>query len=178
MKKVLKWIGIFLIGALTVILFSPQKHFLYPRRYESYVQKYSNIYGVDENLVYAVMKAESGFFPYATSSKGARGLMQITDPTFEWIETKANIKVENPYHIEKNIQAGTYYLSLLNRQFKDMDLIIIAYNAGPGKTKEWLKQGKLTKEGIGIQNLPYEETKNYIVKVKKNYEEYNRYYKE
>lgn len=177
MKRTLKWICVFLIGALTVIMFSPQKHILYPKRYQAYVEKYSRFYGVDPNLVYSVMKAESGFFPYATSPKGAMGLMQITKPTLEWIESKADIKLENPYHIEKNIQAGTWYLSLLNKQFGDLDLVIIAYNAGPGKTKEWLKEGKITKEGEGSQNLPYEETSNYIVKVKKNYEEYSRYYK-
>ncbi len=177
LKKNVVWlIGIFLLTAILYSTVAPQKYIMYPKRYSKYVQKYAQAYGIEENLVYAVIKAESGFYPYAHSSKGAMGLMQITEGTLEWIGEQINLEVKNPYDIEKNIQAGTWYLAKLKEQFDDIDLMIIAYNAGPGKTKEWIKDGTF-EQGVALsERLPYEETKNYIIKVKKYYEKYNHYY--
>ena len=61
-------------------------HQLYPRSYRSYVEQYSREYDVDENLVYAVAKVESNFDPNAVSSADARGLMQMTEDAFEWVQ--------------------------------------------------------------------------------------------
>ncbi|MDO4794281.1 MAG: lytic transglycosylase domain-containing protein [Filifactor alocis] len=177
MKKVLGVITLFLGMFFLVWTFSPQKYLLYPRRYSAYVQKYSQLYHVDENLIYAVMKAESGFFPYATSSKKAMGLMQITEPTLEWIKTKIDVNSDNLYDVETNIKLGTWYLSNLSGRFEDVDLVIIAYNAGPSKTQEWIREGRIGPGSNTTWDIPYPETKNYIIKVKKNYENYNRYYK-
>ena len=87
MKKFVKFLIIMMcigmLGIVTVI-YSPQKYVLYPKRYHEYVSKYAEAYGVEENLIYAVMKAESRFYPYATSSKGAMGLMQVTEGTLDY----------------------------------------------------------------------------------------------
>lgn len=180
MKKFVKFLIIMMcigmLGIVTVI-YSPQKYVLYPKRYHEYVSKYAEAYGVEENLIYAVMKAESRFYPYATSSKGAMGLMQVTEGTLDWISEKIDLRIQDPYDIEKNIQAGTWYLSTLQNTFDDIDLIIIAYNAGPGKTKEWMQEGILVLGQSNSSNLPYRETQQYIEKVKKYYTEYNKYYR-
>ncbi|MFC4804264.1 lytic transglycosylase domain-containing protein [Filifactor villosus] len=177
MKRVLGTIMLFLAIFFLIWMFSPQKYLLYPRKYSTYVQRYSQLYRVDENLIYAVIKAESGFFPYATSSKKARGLMQITEPTLEWIKTKIDVDSDNLYDVETNIRLGTWYLSNLSERFGDTDLVIIAYNAGPSKTQEWIREGRISLDRSTPWDIPYPETKNYIVKVKNNYENYNRYYK-
>ena len=82
---------IFFVLAIIIILFTSLliekdtiNKILYPRRYSEYVEIYSKEFGLDENLVYSVIKVESKFRKDAVSHKGAKGLMQISDITREW----------------------------------------------------------------------------------------------
>ena len=59
---------------------------LYPRTYREYVERYSREYQVDRDLVYAVAKVESNFDPNAVSHADARGVMQMTEDAFEWVQ--------------------------------------------------------------------------------------------
>ena len=77
---------IFFVLAIIIILFTSLliekdtiNKILYPRRYSEYVEIYSKEFGLDENLVYSVIKVESKFRKDAVSHKGAKGLMQISD---------------------------------------------------------------------------------------------------
>jgi hypothetical protein len=93
---------------------------------EAAIQKYSQAYGVDENLVWAVIRRESGFNPAAVSPKGAMGLMQLMP------DTAALMGVSNPFDPEQNIAGGIKYLVLCLKQFQgDIGLALAAYNAGP-----------------------------------------------
>ena len=93
---------------------------------EAAIQKYSQAYGVDENLVWAVIRRESGFNPAAVSPKGALGLMQLMPGT------AALMGVSNPFDPEQNIAGGIKYLVLCLKQFHgDIGLALAAYNAGP-----------------------------------------------
>ena len=82
---------IFFVLAIIIILFTSLliekdtiNKILYPRMYSEYVEIYSKEFGLDENLVYSVIKVESKFKKDAVSHKGAKGLMQISDITREW----------------------------------------------------------------------------------------------
>jgi hypothetical protein len=118
------------------------------------IHKESSRKGLDPDLVKAIIKAESNFNPRAESPKGAMGLMQLMPSTAD------SLGVENPFNPAQNIKGGTNYLKDLLRVFKDKDLAIAAYNAGPGAVK---KHG-------GIP--PYSETINYVKKVNEYYDDY------
>lgn len=125
---------------------------------EEAVNNASRKYGVDRDLIMAVIKQESSFNPNATSHAGAQGLMQLMPGTAR------ELGVTNSYDIEQNIDGGTRYLkSMLEMHGNSKQLALAAYNAGPGTLK---KRGVDTVEEIS--KLP-SETRNYVQKVMKYY---------
>ncbi len=106
----------------------------------------------DPLLISSVIAAESSFMPKAVSPCSARGLMQLTDCVAEIMQ------INNPFDIQENIYAGTRYLKDLRRMFKDMDLTLAAYNAGPTRVARLKRVPRIS------------ETINYIKKVQRFYE--------
>jgi soluble lytic murein transglycosylase-like protein len=89
---------------------------------------YADRYGVPRELVYAIIEVESAWQPYAVSSKGAAGLMQLMPAT------AAMFGVRNRFHIEENVQGGVAYLSWLQQRFHgDLRLVTAAYFAGENR---------------------------------------------
>lgn len=152
----------------------------YPRKYEDYVEKYSNQYGVDQNLVYAVMKTESGFDEKAVSDQGAKGLMQITEDTFQWLNGKlgnGDVYVHDDlFDPELSIQYGTYFLSLLISEFHNTETVLCAYHAGRGITGKWLKDPEISLDGARLIRVPYKDTAHYVEKAGRNYSRYQKLY--
>jgi soluble lytic murein transglycosylase-like protein len=126
----------------------------YAGKYLTEIKAAASKYGVDPNLIAAVIYAESNFNPGAGSGAGAKGLMQLMPGTFKEYG-KGNIL--NP---QDNINAGTNYLSKQLKAFGKVDLALAAYNAGPGAVKKY--------NGIP----PFKETQNYVIKVTAKYKEY------
>lgn len=139
--------------------------------YIELIEKYSQEYGVEKELVAAVIKAESGFRSDAQSHADAKGLMQITTDTGEWIANRLgeDYDDENLYDPETNIRYGVYYLDYLINYYKSVDYAVMAYNAGFGNVDLWIKEGILTGDTKDYENIPFAETRNYINKVKKQY---------
>jgi len=98
--------------------------------YQGTIRKASAMYGVEQGLIKAIIKAESDFDHRAVSHKGATGFMQLMP------ETAREMEVENPFNPEENIVGGTRYLaSLLRRFHNDTALAVAAYNAGPRRVE-------------------------------------------
>ena len=117
------------------------------------IQKAGAANGVDPLLLQAVISQESGFNPNATSSAGAKGLMQLMPAT------AAGLGVTNPYDPTQSINAGARYLKTdLDRFGGDTSLALAAYNAGAGAVRSY----------GGIP--PYPETQNYVKNILAHYE--------
>jgi len=127
-----------------------------PRRFESIVRSISHRHGVDPNLVWAVMKAESNFNPRARSRAGARGLMQLMPGTAR------QHNVADIYDPADNINGGVRHLRLLLNRFRgNVRLALAAYNAGARPVDRFK------------DIPPYAETRKYVRRVLAYYQLYS-----
>ncbi|MBF0214447.1 MAG: lytic transglycosylase domain-containing protein [Magnetococcales bacterium] len=95
--------------------------------YDQIIQRASDRYGVDADLIRSVIQVESSFNPKAVSPAGAQGMMQLMPGT------AAELGVKNPFNAEENIMGGTLYLSrLLDRYDGNVRSALAAYNWGMG----------------------------------------------
>ena len=124
-----------------------------PAAVDELVNRAAKAYNVDPLLVHSVIEVESGYNPYAVSSKGAEGLMQLIPSTAK------RFGVTNSFDPGGNIEAGVRYLRYLQNIFGDDRLALAAYNAGEGAVAKygWIP--------------PYAETRQYVDRVGKKYSE-------
>lgn len=183
-KKILVCGLIILILIVFLIVFKNKiQRIFYPKSYEKFVSMYSDEYGVDENLIFAVIKAESNFQEDAVSHKDALGLMQIMKETAEDVARKYNIEIDfnnserEILNVQNNIKIGTKYLAVLLEKYKNIEVAVAAYNAGIGTVDNWIEKGIIKSDGSDIENIPYKETNNYVRKILRNYKIYQDLYK-
>lgn len=152
---------------------------VYPQEYTEFVEKYATEYHVDKNLIYAIIHQESRFDPKAVSRANARGLMQITEDTFEWLKMRmkdTDTEYDDLFDPQTNIKYGAYFLSLLKKEFSVVSTQLAGYNAGLNITKTWLNDKDYSKDGKKLDNIPYSETANYVKIVMYNYKMYKKIY--
>lgn len=183
-KKILVCGLIILILIVFLIVFKNKiQRIFYPKSYEEFVSMYSDEYGVDENLIFAVIKAESNFQEDAVSHKDALGLMQIMKETAEDVARKYNIEIDfnnserEILNVQNNIKIGTKYLAVLLEKYKNIEVAVAAYNAGIGTVDNWIEKEIIKSDGSDIENIPYKETNNYVRKILRNYKIYQDLYK-
>ncbi|HSQ62068.1 MAG TPA: lytic transglycosylase domain-containing protein [Polyangiaceae bacterium] len=124
-------------------------------RYDEWIRQAATLYQIPEQLVRAVIKVESDYDPRAVSVSGARGLMQLMPDTAERMQVR---DIDDP---RENIFGGVRLLRILANAFNgDLSLTIAAYNAGPDAVMRY----------SGIP--PFEQTRNYVVKVTSFYRRY------
>jgi soluble lytic murein transglycosylase len=126
---------------------------------------------LDPAYVYGLIRQESRFIMDAKSVVGAAGLMQVMPATAKWTAKKIGMTNFQPHQItdqEINVAIGTGYLKLVLDDFDgSMPLAAAAYNAGPSRSRNWRK-GPVLEAAIWAENIPFNETRDYVKKVLSN----------
>ncbi|WP_071429059.1 lytic transglycosylase domain-containing protein [Angelakisella massiliensis] len=153
----------------------------YPLRYQEVVEENSVRSGMEEAVLYAVIRTESSFQPDAESSVGALGLMQITPDTLSWVRYRlgepgavdARTVLLDP---EQNIFYGSQTLALLLEEFGTLENALAAYHAGWGNVTRWLADSQYSSDGKTLTTIPFGDTRAYVSKVMETAETYRRLY--
>ncbi len=143
----------------------------FPMPFRSLVVDHSRSINLDPAYVYGLIRQESRFIMDARSHVGASGLMQVMPATAKWTARKIGMTGFTPDQIndrETNITIGTAYLKLALDDFDDsMPLAAAAYNAGPGRPRNW-RNGPVIDGAIWAENVPFTETRGYVKNVLAN----------
>jgi len=136
-----------MIKIITILILSLSSP--YPLKVE--INRIATLHDTDPALIEAIIYVESSWNPNARSRKNAKGLMQLMPSTCR------RFGVKNPYNPVENVIAGVKWFSYLQKRYKNKNLALAAYNAGPGNVDKF--------NGIP----PFRETRQYIEKVNKRY---------
>ncbi len=161
---------VFIIGYILVF---------YPIKYKDEITSASTEFNIAPNLIASMINAESNFNPYAVSSAGAVGLMQLLPTTAQEMALKLNLQNYSEQDLTTpniNIRLGTYYISTLIKLFEDLDTAICAYNAGPNKVKSWLQNPEYSNNQKTLITTPYPATNFYLSKIKHKMNIYSNFF--
>ncbi len=140
----------------------------FPRPYHDVVTRAAEKHELDEALIYAVMREESGFNPKVVSHADAYGLMQLIRPTAKHFARQQKLPwsaaaLKRP---SVNIQLGAAALRSFTDRFPDNPLLgVPGYNAGPGRPKRWLQERPDVDFDLWVELIPFRETRRYTKRV-------------
>ncbi len=167
---------------------------VFPRRYEDEVLAYAEKVKLDPDFVFSLIRQESVFNPNATSPAGAKGLMQLMEPTAK----REAAALTHPYATNQekkyavgmtkktqgqglfnsslNIMLGVHHLSGLLEKYQNPVFTLSAYNAGPAPTARWMEKYPTQDILYFIEKIPYKETQGYVKLILRNYFCYKKWY--
>jgi len=148
-----------------------------PRAYEWLVVPAASRYGLDPNVLLAVMRVESVYQKHIVSYAGAVGLMQIMPRTGQLIAHALGHDDFTPADLldpRVNLEFAAWYLSSLIHRFDGrLPLAIAAYNGGPHNVRRWMQESADgTPVDVLLERIPFTQTHRYVRKVLVNYEAY------
>jgi len=141
----------------------------FPMAHREHLVREAKNRDIHSSWVFAVTRQESAFMADAKSHVGAMGLMQLMPATAKETAKRFGIPLSSPqlaYRPEINIQLGAAYLSQIYGQFNgNRVLASAAYNAGPGRVRQWLRGADHLSYDVWIENIPFDETRQYVQNV-------------
>lgn len=152
----------------------------FPKPYSDVVEKYSKKYGIDELLIYSLIREESRFDSKAVSRSDARGLMQLLPSTARDIAPRMGIAYtgkEMLFDPEVNVDMGTFYLRrILNRFNGEIPIALAAYNAGQNWMAELLLNTDYKSFDEFVEDIPDEQPRKYVKRILRSYGAYRALY--
>ena len=150
----------------------------WPQAYPDVVQAEAEANSVDPELVWAVMRQESAFYPRARSRSNAQGLMQVIPSTWDWLAELQGEAPGNPWDPADNVRYGAFYLRYLLDYFRgDMQLAVSSYNRGQGYIRRLFEGPDVAGDMDELyRKIDALETREYLQRVMVNYEVYRGLY--
>ena len=143
----------------------------YPMPFADDITDAAQAAGLDPALVFGLIRQETRFMPQLKSVVGAAGLMQVMPATARYVAKKIGLPWTNPALISDpatNLKLGTAYLKMvLDDLGGSQPMAVAAYNAGPGRPRRW-REGPTLETAIWAENIPFNETRDYVKKVMSN----------
>ncbi len=161
-------------SALMIAKHAAKRGIILPRAYFPLHPLAAEELPVSPELALAIARRESEFFTEATSQAGARGMMQLMPRTARSVSDELGLEYARDKLLTDwryNIRLGSTYLARLRSEFgPSLVLISAAYNAGPGRVRQWLREnGDPRRDDIDIvdwiEHIPFRETRNYVMRV-------------
>ncbi|GAB7529806.1 transglycosylase SLT domain-containing protein [Pseudomonas sp. 3A(2025)] len=141
----------------------------FPMAYRDTLVREAKLRGLHSSWVFAITRQESAFMDDARSGVGASGLMQLMPATAKETAKRFNIPLASPQQVfnpDTNIQLGAAFLSQVHGQFNgNRVLASAAYNAGPGRVRQWLKGANHLAFDVWVESIPFDETRQYVQNV-------------
>ena len=141
----------------------------FPMPFKNMMVRHSRAREINPSWAYAITRQESAFMMEAQSHVGASGLMQLMPATARETAQRYNIPYSTKQQMispDTKIQLGTAYLSQVYGQFKgNRVLASAAYNAGPGRVRQWLRDTQHLGYDVWVENIPFDETRSYVQNV-------------
>lgn len=141
----------------------------YPLPFRQSFEQYASAASIPTTWALGIARSESLFMPDVRSRAGAVGLMQLMPATGRQVAREIKLPysgldtLTDPNH---NIRLGTSYLgSMIARYDGNHVLATAAYNAGPHRVDRWLPQSSVVDARIWIENIPFNETRDYVRRV-------------
>lgn len=159
-------LSVFLLCAVLFVCYF--KPFCYAKE----IKKASQLTGIDQPLIKAIILVESHYKKDAISKKGAVGLMQILPSTALFLSEKLGLENFNLLSPYDNIFLGAEYVKYLLKKFQNLKTALAAYNAGEGHVAVWLCNKNYSPDGITLDVIPYPETRAFTDKILRLYEIY------
>lgn len=145
----------------------------YPRPYESTILRYAGERDLDENLVYGIMRQESGFRADIESWANARGLLQLMQSTandMARLTGRGSVSSRQLFNPTINIELGTMFIRRMSDHFDQHPAVVIAsYNGGMGNVGRWLRERGELPLDLWVEEIPYAQTQHYVKGVTTTY---------
>lgn len=182
--------AVIFIGTV-LALFSSQwlGYWIYPIHYEDEIREAAKQFDVDPLFIAAIIRVESNYKPDMASKKQAMGLMQIMPETGAWVFEQAQLSdrpITELYDPVLNLKTGAWYLRFLHKMYDGLEgerterdrmaVVAAAYNAGPGKVRQWLLEGVWDGKEATLSEVPFGETRHYVHRVLYYYKKYKALY--
>jgi soluble lytic murein transglycosylase len=172
------------IGALVVVMALPMfrkavNDFTLPLSYSDVIRQQAADKHLDPALIAAVIYAETKFDP-RPSSAGAEGLMQILPQTAQYLARRSGATTFTVADLGTptvNIAYGSYYLRYLLDRYNGREMLAVAaYNGGESNVDRWVAQARGDGRQLGVDEIPFPQTRLYVRKVFKAQRDYRRTY--
>lgn len=153
---------------------------IYPLAFADLIQAESRTQDLPPYLVAAIARQESAFAPGVVSRAGARGLLQIMPETGRWWANRLGIRdysLDALFHPEINVHLGVAYFADLQRRYGDLQLSLIAYNAGPTRARRWRERPSYNIDAeLFAEQIPFSETRTYVRNIQTQMQIYRHLY--